>query len=65
MLNDKILRQDTTAGDSRSGTVACVFKVGLDKNLDARCGGSPTGGFVTATKEVRTESQNWPSVTRL
>ena len=24
MLNDKILRQDTTAGDSRSATVACV-----------------------------------------
>ena len=44
MLNDKILRQDTTAGDSRSATVACVFKVGLDKNLDARFGGSPTGG---------------------
>ena len=44
MLNDKILRQDTTAGDSRSATVACVFKVGLDKNLDGLLASVKLGG---------------------
>jgi hypothetical protein len=29
------------------------------------CSGMACDGFVTATKEVRIESQNWPSIMRL
>ena len=62
MLKDKVLRQDTTAGDSRSATVALRFKVGLDKNLDSllatsvNVDGYRYGLVVTATWEAQRPS---------
>jgi hypothetical protein len=46
MRNNKIWLQDARTGDSRSATVACRFKVGLDKNLNGLFAGMNFGGYL-------------------